>query len=181
MTERLNWTELISTFGNEFLLFLSLSFPIHSFFSALNLHVSKEEISNIVWSSSFSVHLLLYSISITALCVCPTTHQFTDKVALVVKKLLANAWYVRDSGSTPGSGRFPGGGNGNPLQCSYLENPMNREAWRVSVHGVAKSQTWLKQLPTHSTGISPFQLNFLIRGRVAHSIPLVFFSSPGNQ
>ena len=38
----------------------------------------------------------------------------------------------------PGSGRFPGEGNGNPLQCSCLENPMDRGAWRATVHGVAK-------------------------------------------
>ena len=41
----------------------------------------------------------------------------------------------------PGSGRSPAGGNGNPLQYSCLENPINRGAWRASVHGVAKSQT----------------------------------------
>ena len=50
---------------------------------------------------------------------------------------------ARDAGSTPGSGRFPGEGNGNPLQYSYLGNPMNRGAWWATVHGVAKSQTQL--------------------------------------
>ena len=44
-----------------------------------------------------------------------------------------------DPGSIPGSGRFPGEGNGNPLQHSCLENPMDREAWEAAVHGVAKS------------------------------------------
>ena len=43
----------------------------------------------------------------------------------------------------PGSGRSPGGGHGNPLQCSCLENPMDRGAWRATVHGVAKSRTQL--------------------------------------
>ena len=38
----------------------------------------------------------------------------------------------------PGSGRFPGGGNGHPLQCSCLENPMDRGTWQATVHGVAK-------------------------------------------
>ena len=42
-----------------------------------------------------------------------------------------------------GLGRFPGGWNGNPLQYSRLENPMDRGAWRATVHGVTKSQTWL--------------------------------------
>ena len=41
-------------------------------------------------------------------------------------------------GSIPGSGRSPGGGHGNPLQCSYLENPMDRGAWQATVHGVTK-------------------------------------------
>ena len=44
-------------------------------------------------------------------------------------------------GSTPGLGRSPGEGNGNPLQCSCLENPMDRGAWRATVHEVTKSQT----------------------------------------
>ena len=46
-----------------------------------------------------------------------------------------------DPGSIPGLGRSPGGGHGNPLQYSCLENPMDRGAWRATVHGVAKSQT----------------------------------------
>ena len=46
-----------------------------------------------------------------------------------------------DSGSIPGSGRFPGGGHGNPLQYSYLENPMDRGAWQATVHRVAKTST----------------------------------------
>ena len=45
--------------------------------------------------------------------------------------------------SIPGSGKSPGEGNGNPLQYSCLENPMDRGAWRVTVRGVANSQTWL--------------------------------------
>ena len=53
------------------------------------------------------------------------------------------------SGKEPGLGRFPGGGLGNPLQYSCLENPMGRGGWRVTVHGVAKSQTRLGRLRTH--------------------------------
>ena len=48
---------------------------------------------------------------------------------------------VGDPGSIPGSGRSPGERNGNPLQYSCLENPMDRGAWRATVHEVAKSQT----------------------------------------
>ena len=54
-----------------------------------------------------------------------------------------------DPGSVLGLGRSPAGGHGNPLQHSYLENPMDRDAWWATVHGVAKSQTRLKQLSTH--------------------------------
>ena len=48
-----------------------------------------------------------------------------------------------DLGLIPGSGRSPGEGNGNPLQYSCLENSMDREPWRATLHGVAKSWTWL--------------------------------------
>ena len=58
----------------------------------------------------------------------------------VVKNLPAKAG---DKGSIPGSGRSPGGRHGNPLQYSCLENPMDRGAWRATVHGVAKSWTRL--------------------------------------
>ena len=50
-----------------------------------------------------------------------------------------------DLGLIPGLGRSPGGGNGNPLQYSCLENAMGREAWRATVHGVPKSQTRLSE------------------------------------
>ena len=69
-------------------------------------------------------------------------------MALVVKNLSASAGDFRDVGSIPGLGRSSGGGHNNPLQYSCLENPMNREAWRATVHGVAKSQKQLKQLST---------------------------------
>jgi len=62
-------------------------------------------------------------------------------VALLVKNLPANAGDVRDTGSIPGLGRSPGEGNGNPLQHSCLENPMDRGAWWATVHRVAKNQT----------------------------------------
>ena len=58
--------------------------------------------------------------------------------AFVVKNPPANAGHAN---STPGSGRFPGEGTGNPLQYSCVENPMDRGAWCVTVPGVTKSQT----------------------------------------
>ena len=62
-------------------------------------------------------------------------------MVLVVKNLSAKAGDSRDVSSIPGSGRSPAGGHSNPLQCSCLENPMDRGAWRATVPGVAKSQT----------------------------------------
>ena len=59
----------------------------------------------------------------------------------IVKNLLADAGDVGDTGLIPGSGRSPGEGNGNPLQYSFLGNPMDRGAWQATVHGVTKSQT----------------------------------------
>ena len=67
-------------------------------------------------------------------------------MALVVKKPPANVGDIRDMGSIPGLGRPLGEGNGNPLQYSCLENPMDRGAWRATVHGVAQSWTQLKWL-----------------------------------
>ena len=54
-----------------------------------------------------------------------------------------SACHTGDLGSIPGSGRSPRGGHGNPLQCSCLQNPMDKGAWQATVHGVTKSQTWL--------------------------------------
>ena len=59
----------------------------------------------------------------------------------MVKNLPANAGNVRDKGSNPGLGRSPGEGNGNPLQYSGLENPMDRGAWWTTVHEMTKSWT----------------------------------------
>ena len=59
----------------------------------------------------------------------------------MVKNLPANAEDAGDLGSIPGWGRSPGGGNGNPFQYSGLEKPMDRGAWRATVHGVTKNRT----------------------------------------
>jgi len=75
--------------------------------------------------------------------------QSISQVALVVKNPPASGGDIRDVGLIPGSGRSPGEGNGYPLQYSCLENPMDRGAWRVTVHRVPQSQTLLKQLSMH--------------------------------
>ena len=64
----------------------------------------------------------------------------------VVKNLPANARDIRDAGSIPGLGRSPGEGNGNPLQYSYLENPMDRGAWQATVYKVTKESDTTQQL-----------------------------------
>ena len=64
---------------------------------------------------------------------------FADGV--VVKNLLGNARAIRHTDSNPGLGRSPGGGHGNPLQDSCLENPMDRGAWWATVHRLAKRRT----------------------------------------
>ena len=61
----------------------------------------------------------------------------------MVKNLPGNAGDTRDMGLIPGLGRSPGEGNGYPLQDSCLENPMDRGAWRATVHGVARNWTRL--------------------------------------
>ena len=62
---------------------------------------------------------------------------FTFPSGSVVKNLPANAGDTGDVGLTPGSGRSSGGGDGNPLQSSVLEDPVDRQAWRTIVRGVA--------------------------------------------
>ena len=64
----------------------------------------------------------------------------------MVKNPAATAGDTGNLGLILGLGRSPGEGNGNPLQCSCLENPVDRGAWRAAVHAVAESQT---QLSTH--------------------------------
>ena len=59
----------------------------------------------------------------------------------MVKNLPASTGDIRDIGSIPGLERSPGEGNGSPLQYSCLENPMDRGAWRATVHGVIKNRT----------------------------------------
>ena len=65
----------------------------------------------------------------------------TQQGASQVKKPTAKAEVTRDIDSVPESGRSLGGGNGTPLQYSCLENPIGREAWQTTDHGVTKSQT----------------------------------------
>ena len=69
------------------------------------------------------------------------SHYICSNLGGSVENVPANAGDIRDAGSVPGLGRFLGGGSGNPLQYSCLENPMDRGAWWTVVHGVTKSRT----------------------------------------
>ena len=71
----------------------------------------------------------------------------------VCKEYTSNSGDTGDTGSIPGLGRCPGGGNGNPLQYSCLENSMDRRVWRATVHGVVQSQT--RQSTQHTQPLSP--------------------------
>ena len=83
----------------------------------------------------------------------------------VAKNLSASARDVRDTGSIPGLGRSPGGGHGNTLQHSCLENPMDRGAWHATVHEAVQSQTLLKRLSMHAR-INSISTNILLASKV---------------
>ena len=85
----------------------------------------------------------------------PHPHPWAYQVALVIKNPPANAGNVRDMGSIPGSGRSPGGGDGNTLQYSCLENPMDRGAWRARVHVLQRVRHDLNDLACHFTHLPP--------------------------
>ena len=72
---------------------------------------------------------------------CSGDQGRASQVALVVKNLPANAGGIRDVCLIPGLARSPGGGHGNPLQYSCLENPRNGEAWWAASYRVAESDT----------------------------------------
>ena len=101
----------------------------------------------LLWWAMFSKALIQLSANGWS---CTPSLPRGSQVALVVKILPANAGDIRDTGSVPGLGRFPGGGHSNLLQYSCLENPTDRGACQVTVHGVAKGRTRLKQLSTHA-------------------------------
>ena len=86
----------------------------------------------------------------------------------MVKKLPDKSGDIRDTDLIPGSGRSPGGKNGNLLQYSCLENPMDRGAWWVIVHGVLKSGTQLSMRAHTHTHTHTHTHN------VVHYIPMTY-------
>ena len=79
--------------------------------------------------------------------------EYSLVLALVVKNLPVNAGRLRDVSSIPGWGRSPGGGHGNPLQYSCLQNAMGSGAWQATVYRITKSWTQLKKLHRHTTHV----------------------------
>ena len=110
--------------------------------------------------------------TLTTLLISYTSIQ-ASQVALV-KNLPASSGDIKDMGSSPRLGKCHGGGHDNPLQYSCLENPMDRRAWRASVHRVVKSQTRLKQLSRAHTHTPIKSTKF--KKKAVTSFPL-FFSS----
>ena len=86
----------------------------------------------------------------------------------MVKNLPANVGDIGDTALIPGLRRSPGGGHGNPLQYSYLENPMDRGDWCAGVHGVTKSRTCLS---THADRPLP---RMLFPSSVMGQLPLIY-------
>ena len=96
------------------------------------------------------LHVLALEVSGRKLATCMAKCGGFPGGVSVVKNPPANAGDIKDSGSIPGSERYPGEGNGNPLQYSRLESPTDRGAWWATVHVVAKSWTQMKRLSMHA-------------------------------
>ena len=127
----------ISDFGGRYNFPLNIMFSIVCFFCRYEM-----------WYRGHLCHLILLIMFTkkwlnSFLASMKQSHGWAFQKALVVKNLLASPGGTRDMGLIPESGRSPGGRNGSPLQCSCLEDPEDRGAWRAAVLGVAKSQTGL--------------------------------------
>ena len=97
--------------------------------------------SQLRYSCEISIQLPLINSKFLATNHCLRSCKLKNSRTLVVKNPSANAGDVRHAGSVPGLGKSPGGGHGNSLQYACLENPMDRGAWRATVHRVAESDT----------------------------------------
>ena len=123
-------------------------FSVKPVFSYKNLHSRRfsswEEIAQVsadhLQLPALHAHTASFANVHTLLHTCTQVQGFPGlSCCSVVKNPPANAGDTGDLGSIPGLGRPSGGGNGNPLQCSCLESPMDRGALRAAVHGVAES------------------------------------------
>ena len=125
MNQKRRWDHVKSGYSLPIFVFCFLDSAAFGWFSSFNLYA--------LWTESYYFFRLLGSVGLPWW--------------LSSKESVCNAG---GSGSIPGLGRFPREGNGNPLQYSCQENPMDRGAWRATVPGVAKSWTQLKRLNTQA-------------------------------
>ena len=98
---------------------------------------------NLIWTHDFTYHSHDIWELVSAVLWAGAKQWFSLVLWLLNSDGRESACNAGDPGSVSGLGRSPGEGNGNPLQYSCLENFMDREVWRATVHGVTKSQTWL--------------------------------------
>ena len=154
MTEQLNWTELNflvpKPWSHSWFLFISypVSGSLANFIGSLfknTCNFSPPPLLSFLSMSLFSVSWMV----VVTLCLVFLLPFYSAMVCVQASHILGSKEFActpgdtRDVGSIPGSGRSPGEGNGNPLQYSCLENPMDRRAWRATVHRVTKIQIWL--------------------------------------
>ena len=137
------------------LLGMTISRPIHAANGILSFFcmVSQHLLTLTSWRQFVASSRKFWHPDTVAVASWPRRATYSPEPHLFI--LTGRRWYWRlreekgsacqtgDAGSIPGSRRSPGGGNGNPLQYSCLENPMDRGAWRATVHGIAKSWAWL--------------------------------------
>ena len=124
--------------------FSSAKFSINDFFRKITLYITFNNLVLMFWFYIYWYFWLFYDYIKTI------SLGRVFQVALVVKNLPDNAQDARNLGSIHGLEWSPGGGHGNPLQYSFLENPMDKGAWKATVHRFTKSQTRLKWLSTYA-------------------------------
>ena len=125
---------------------------------------SKKQFHQGVGIGFFSATHGLFPLRRAFIVLSPLRDTWASQVALMVEKLPANAENREDAGDTssvPGSGRSPRGGNGNPLQYSCLENPMDRAAWCATIHSHTKELDTTEQLNNSNRSVSSWICPFL--------------------
>ena len=111
----------------------------------LCIHVTIQEARDKCLGNIFTLLCICAILKVYIACVSNVyiKNIYLTQVTLVLGNLPSSEGDARDTGSTPGSGRSPEVGNGNPLQYSCLENSMERGAWWATIHGTTESHTWL--------------------------------------
>ena len=120
--------------------FTPLCVPIETG-DTITYHIPSFLISDFLWFSSMNICICVYIYIYMCVCVCVCVCVCIIQGFPGGSNGKESACNAGDLGSVPGLGRSPGKGNGYPLHYFCLENPMDRGAWRATVHGVAKSWT----------------------------------------